>query len=72
MNLGKDYQGMGRYMALGIQMVLTTAVFAAIGYWIDKKADKFPMFLVLFFFIGAGAGFWVVYQGFRDSGAKPK
>ena len=72
MNLGKDYQGMGRYMALGTQMVLTTVIIAAIGYWIDKKTGKSPVFLILFFFLGAAAGFQVVYRAFRDGGAKPK
>lgn len=72
MNLGKDYQGMGRYMALGTQMVLTTAIIAGIGYWIDKKTGKSPVFLIVFFFVGAGAGFQVVYRAFRDGGAKPK
>jgi F0F1-type ATP synthase assembly protein I len=72
MNLGKDYQGMGRYMALGTQMVLTTAIIAGIGYWIDKKTGKSPVFLIVFFFVGAAAGFQVVYRAFRDGGAKPK
>lgn len=74
MNLGKDYRGMGRYMALGIQMVVTTVVIAAIGYWLDKKTGKQPLFLVVFFLLGSAAGFMVVYRAFRDSdnGAKPK
>jgi ATP synthase protein I len=72
MNLGKDYQGMGRYMALGTQMVITTVVIAAIGYWIDKKTGKSPVFLVVFFLLGSAAGFHVVYRAFRDSGEKPK
>jgi F0F1-type ATP synthase assembly protein I len=76
MNLGKDYRGMGRYMALGIQMVVTTVVIAAIGYWLDQKTGKGPMFLVVFFLLGSAAGFMVVYRAFRDSdsddGAKPR
>lgn len=74
MNLGKDYRGMGRYMALGIQMVVTTVVIAAIGYWLDGKTGKGPMFLVVFFLLGSAAGFVVVYRAFRDSdkGAKPR
>ena len=72
MNLGKDYQGMGRYMALGTQMVLTTVIIAAIGYWIDNETGKSPVFLILFFLIGSAAGFQVVYRAFRDGGAKPK
>lgn len=74
MNFGKDYRGMGRYMALGVQMVVTTVVIAAIGYWLDIKTGKGPMFLVVFFLLGSAAGFMVVYRAFRDSdnGAKPK
>jgi len=72
MNLGKNYQGMGRYMALGTQMVFTTVVIAAIGYWIDKKTGKSPVFLVVFFLLGSAAGFQVVYRAFRDDGAKRK
>ena len=74
MNFGKDFQGMGRYMALGIQMVVTTVVIAAIGYWLDRKTGKEPLFLVTFFLLGAAAGFMVVYRAFRDSdnGAKPR
>jgi F0F1-type ATP synthase assembly protein I len=73
MNFGKDFRGMGHYMALGIQMVLTTVVIAAIGYWLDKKTGKQPIFLVLFFLLGSAAGFVVVWRGFHDSdnGAKP-
>ena len=65
---------MGRYMALGIQMVVTTVVIAAIGYWLDTKTGKEPLFLVIFFLLGAAAGFTVVYRAFRDSdnGAKPR
>ncbi|HTS19188.1 MAG TPA: AtpZ/AtpI family protein [Verrucomicrobiae bacterium] len=73
MSLGKDFRGMGRYMALGIQMVVTTAVIAAIGYWLDQKTGKGPMFLIVFFLLGSVAGFVVVYRAFgdRDNGAKP-
>ncbi|HVM59787.1 MAG TPA: AtpZ/AtpI family protein [Verrucomicrobiae bacterium] len=74
MNFGNDFRGMGRYMALGIQMVVTTAVIAAVGFWLDQKTGKGPMFLVVFFLLGSVAGFVVVYRGFRDSdkGAKPR
>jgi F0F1-type ATP synthase assembly protein I len=62
---------MGRYMALGIQMVIVTAVLAAIGYWLDKKTGKEPIFLIVFFFLGAFGGIAVVWRAlYRDSGAK--
>ena len=71
MNFGKDFQGMGRYMALGVQMVVTTVIIAAIGYWLDKKTAKEPLFLIVFFLLGSVAGFVVVYRAFRDGGEKP-
>ena len=72
MNFGKDFRGMGRYMALGVQMVVTTVIIAAMGYWLDKKTGREPLFLIVFFFLGAVAGFMVVYRAFRDDGARPR
>jgi F0F1-type ATP synthase assembly protein I len=72
MNFGKDFRGMGRYMASGVQMVVTTVVIAAIGYWLDKKTGTGPLFLIVFFLLGSAAGFVVVYRAFRDDGEKPK
>jgi len=31
---------MGRYLALGFQMVAVTAVGAAIGWWLDQKTGR--------------------------------
>jgi F0F1-type ATP synthase assembly protein I len=72
MNFGKDFQGMGRYMALGAQMVVTTMVIAAIGYWLDKKTGKEPLFLVVFFFLGALGGFAVVWRALQQNGDSGK
>ena len=40
MKAGPEISGMGRYMALGIQMVVVTAAMAAIGFWLDKKTGR--------------------------------
>jgi len=70
MKKGPELLGMGRYMALGIQMVIVTAVIAGIGYWLDKKTGKEPLFLIVFFFLGALGGMAVVWRAFHDEGPK--
>ena len=72
MNLGKDYQGMGRYMALGIQMVVVTAIGAGIGFWLDKKTGKAPVFLAVCFLLGAFGGIACVWRAINDDGSSPK
>ena len=65
MKAGPDISGMGRYMALGIQMVVVTAVMTAFGYWLDKKTGREPLFLIVFFFLGAFGGIAVVWRALQ-------
>ncbi|MGA2602845.1 MAG: AtpZ/AtpI family protein [Verrucomicrobiia bacterium] len=69
MNLGKDFRGMGRYMALGVQMIVTTSVITAIGYWLDRKTGKAPLFLISFFVLGALGGIAVVWRVLQENGS---
>ena len=69
---GPKFPGMGRYMALGAQMVVTTVVIAAIGYWLDKKTGKEPLFLTVFFFLGALGGMAVVWRAVYPHDGDPK
>ena len=62
MKVGPDMSGMGRYMALGIQMVVVTGLLAALGYWLDKKTGREPLFLIVFFFLGAFGGIAIVWR----------
>lgn len=62
MKAGPELPGIGRYMALGIQMVVVTAVIAGIGYWLDKKTGREPLFLIVFFFLGAFGGIVAVWR----------
>jgi ATP synthase protein I len=68
MKVGPDFSGMGRYMTLGAQMVVTTVVIAAIGYWLDKKTGKEPVFLIVFFFLGALGGIALVWRALYQDG----
>lgn len=66
MKTGPELPGIGRYMALGIQMVVVTAVIAGIGYWLDKKTGREPLFLIVFFFLGAFGGLVVVWRALQN------
>ena len=65
MKAGPELSGMGRYLALGIQMVVVTTAIAAVGYWLDKKTGKEPLFLIVFFFLGAFGGIVVVWRAMQ-------
>ncbi len=68
MKFGPEFRGVGRYMALGIQMIVTTVVIAGVGYWLDKRTGKEPWFLVVFFLLGALGGIAVVWRALREKG----
>ena len=56
MKFSSEFRGMGPGMTLGIQMVVVTLVGTGIGYWLDGATGRGPLFLVLFFFLGALGG----------------
>ena len=66
MKAGPELPGMGRYMALGIQMVVVTAVIGAIGYWLDKKTGREPVFLIVFFLLGSVGGIVTVWRSLNE------
>jgi F0F1-type ATP synthase assembly protein I len=72
MKSSPQLSGAGRYLALGIQMVVVTAVITLIGYWLDRKTGREPVFLILFFFLGALGGLAVVWRVVaEESKSKP-
>jgi F0F1-type ATP synthase assembly protein I len=62
MKVGPEFSGMGRYMAMGIQMVVVTFGITAVGYWLDRVTGCGPVFLIVFFFLGASGGIAVVWR----------
>jgi ATP synthase protein I len=64
--------GAWSYMGVGSQMVASTFVGAGIGWWLDSRTGKSPLFLVIFFMLGSAAGFMSVYRAFRNGGEPPK
>jgi ATP synthase protein I len=72
MKTGQNFPGLGQYMTLGAQMVVTTAVITAFGYWLDKKTGEEPVFLIVFFFLGALGGMAVVWRALHENGSDSK
>jgi F0F1-type ATP synthase assembly protein I len=50
------------FAGLGIQLGLTFALFALLGWWLDKRLGTGPWLLILLVFVGAAAGFYSVYR----------
>ncbi len=67
-----ELRGVGSYMALGIQMVVVTVVIAGIGYWLDIKTGRAPLFLMVFFLLGAFGGIVVVWRAMQRDGNNSK
>ena len=72
--------GFGAAMRYGTELVAGLIVGVGIGYYLDKWLDTGPWFLVVFFFLGAGAGILNVYRtasgiglapGYKEPGIRP-
>jgi len=54
--------GLGLGMRIGVEMVVTVAVGAVIGYALDAWLGTAPLFMVILLFMGAAAGVSNVYR----------
>ncbi|MFO1189442.1 MAG: AtpZ/AtpI family protein [Alphaproteobacteria bacterium] len=61
-------QGIGFAFRLGMDLVAGVVVGTVIGLLLDGWLDTKPWFLVVFFFLGAGAGFMNVYRAVKNLG----
>ena len=56
----------GAYVALfseiGISLLVTTLVGVLAGHWVDEQLNSLPIFLILGFLVGAGAGTVMIYR----------
>jgi ATP synthase protein I len=53
---------LGEYAGVGLQFALTIVAFMFAGMWLDRRLDTSPWLLILFVFVGAGAGFYSIYR----------
>lgn len=50
------------FAGIGIQFALVILVFTAAGIWLDKRLGTSPWLLLACVFVGAGGGFYSIYQ----------
>ena len=68
---GPEMSGFGAALRYATELVSGLIVGVAIGYFLDKWLDTGPWFLVVFFFLGAGAGIMNVYRTASGIGMAP-
>ena len=59
-------------LRIGTEMVAALIVGVGIGYFLDNWLGTKPWFLVVFFFLGAGAGVLNVYRTASGLGSAPR
>lgn len=60
--LGDSKSGMGLAFRIGVELVSAVFMGVVIGLFLDKWLETGPLFLVVFLFVGAGAGFLNIYR----------
>lgn len=61
----------GTGLRIGVEMVSALAVGLGIGWLLDAWLDTKPWLMVVFFFLGAGAGVMNVYRAIMGIGLAP-
>ncbi len=64
-NKGKIFRQIASYSTLGLEMGLSVAVGAIIGYYLDKWLHTEPWLLIIFLLFGVGAGFRSLYRALK-------
>jgi len=53
---GRGWGYLVLFSEIGVSLLVTTLVGVLIGYWADKQLGTLPVFLIVGFLVGAGAG----------------
>jgi ATP synthase protein I len=62
---GKILRQIGSYSTVGLEMGLSVAVGAIIGYYLDKWLHTEPWLLIVFLIFGAIAGYRSLYRALK-------
>ena len=62
---GRLIKQIASYSTLGLEMGLSVAVGAVIGYYLDTWLKTGPWFLIIFFIFGVVAGFRSLYRALK-------
>lgn len=69
--LGEEGSAFKAAFRIGVEMVAALGIGVGVGLMLDSWLDTAPWFLVLFFFIGSGAGILNVYRAAGGIGLGP-
>lgn len=61
-NRGGATSGLGFGLRIGVELVASLIIGVAIGYFLDRWLGTTPWLMLLFFILGAAAGFMGVYR----------
>ena len=53
---GRGWGYLVLFSEIGVSLLVTTLVGVLVGYWVDKQLGTLPVFLIVGFLVGAGAG----------------
>ena len=53
---GRGWGYLVLFSEIGVSLLVTTLIGVLVGYWVDKTLGTLPLFLIVGFLLGAGAG----------------
>ena len=53
---GRGWGYLVLFSEIGVSLLVTTLIGVFMGYWVDKTLGTLPLFLIVGFLLGAGAG----------------
>ena len=59
---GRSWAYVALFSEIGVSLLVTTLLGVLVGYWVDKQLGTLPVFLMVGFFAGAGAGTVMIYR----------
>ena len=60
--LGRAYRQVGPYLSIGVEFTASILLCLGIGWWIDKRFDTAPVFMLVGAFFGMAVGFYNLYR----------
>jgi F0F1-type ATP synthase assembly protein I len=59
---GRGWAYAALFSEIGISLLVTTLIGVLVGYWADGQLGTLPVFVMVGFLIGAGAGTAMIYR----------
>ena len=59
---GRGMAYLALFSEIGLSLLVTTLLGVFVGYWIDGQLGTIPLFVIVGFFAGAGAGTLMIYR----------